>query len=235
MRAGSEPPQRLGRPEGMEQLGSLALILFIGTVGCHAGDPLEQRLIRVSVSVPSCCRNRCRRFIDPPFALVVFLDDIGEDEAIAVTRDGTKEPGLPRLVAEHSPDRPHRLTQRTVGHDDISPDSIEDVPAMDGFAAPLDQKDEQIEVAGDERLLASVAKQHAASRGDDELAETIPGHRGQDHSSRGFRLEAQVKYSTSFAKRSACTSWLDFAGHSLCLFCVPFGLPGAPGSLRSNQ
>ena len=53
---------------------------------------------------------------------------------------------------------------------------IEDVAAMDGVAAPLDQEHEQVEIAGDERLLAPVAEQHAPSRREDEFVEAIPGH-----------------------------------------------------------
>jgi hypothetical protein len=50
---------------------------------------------------------------------------------------------------------------------------------MHGVAAPFDQEHEQIEIAGDERLLAPIAEEHAPPRGDDEFAEAIPGHSGQ--------------------------------------------------------
>ena len=48
------------------------------------------------------------------------------------------------------------LAERAVGDDNVSPDRVEDVAAMDGVAAALDEEHEEIEVAGDERLLASV-------------------------------------------------------------------------------
>ena len=45
------------------------------------------------------------------------------------------------------------------------PYGIEDVAAVDGVAPTLDQIDEKVEIAGDERLFDAVAQQHAASRG----------------------------------------------------------------------
>jgi hypothetical protein len=47
---------------------------------------------------------------------------------------------------------------------------------MDGFMAPFDKKDEQIEIARDERLLEPVTDQRPATRRQDEIAEAITRH-----------------------------------------------------------
>lgn len=94
-----------------------------------------------------------------------------------MTGHGADKSGFARLIAEDAADGADGLTQGTVGDDDVTPDAIEDVPAMHRFAAPLDQKHEQVEVAGNERLFAPVAEQQASPWRESEVVETIPGHR----------------------------------------------------------
>ena len=93
-----------------------------------------------------------------------------------MTGHRSHEPRLARVVSEDAADGPDGLAERAVGHDYVGPDPIEDVAAMDSFAAPFDEKYEQIEIARDERLRASAAKQHAAPRRENELAESIARH-----------------------------------------------------------
>jgi hypothetical protein len=52
-----------------------------------------------------------------------------------------------------------------------------DLAAVDGVATPLDEKHQQVEITGNDRLLAPVAEKQPASRRQDEFAETIAGHR----------------------------------------------------------
>ena len=119
--------------------------------------------------------GRCH-FRGLPFTVVILLDDICEDETISVAGDGANETRRARVVAEHPADRANGLAQRAIGDDDVAPDTIEDVAAVHGLAAMLDEKHEQIEVPGYERLLAPVADEHAAARRQDEFAEAIAEH-----------------------------------------------------------
>jgi hypothetical protein len=92
-----------------------------------------------------------------------------------MTRDGPDKARLARVVAEDPSNRADGLAERAVGHDHVAPDVVEDVPAMHGFAAMLHEEHEQIEVAGDERLLASVADENPAAGRQDEFAEAVTG------------------------------------------------------------
>ena len=47
---------------------------------------------------------------------------------------------------------------------------------MDSFVAMFDQKDEQIEIAWDERLLEPLPDQRPTTRRQDEIAEAIARH-----------------------------------------------------------
>ena len=68
------------------------------------------------------------------------------------------------------------LAQRAIRDNDVAPDAIEDVAAMHRLMPMLDQKDQQIEVARNQRLVAAVAKQHPAAGREDEFVEAIAGH-----------------------------------------------------------
>ena len=93
-----------------------------------------------------------------------------------MARHRAHETRLAGIVAEDPADCPDSLAQGAVGDDDIAPDAIEDVAAMHGLAAPLDEKHKQVEIPRDERLLAPVADEQAASRRQDEFVETIARH-----------------------------------------------------------
>ena len=119
--------------------------------------------------------ERCRvGFL--PLAFVILLGNISEDELIAVAGDRPDEARLARVVAEDTANRADRLTERAVRDDDIAPDTVENVAAMHGLAAPFDEEHEQIEIARNQRLLAAIADEHAAARRQDELVEAISRH-----------------------------------------------------------
>ena len=68
---------------------------------------------------------------------------------------------------------------------------------MHRLAAALDQEDQQIEIARDERQLVSVAEEQPLSRRDDEFAEAITGHEpaqpiARDGSSKNFDASAAL-------------------------------------------
>ena len=99
--------------------------------------------------------------------------DLREHEAVAVPGNRPDEGGLARVVAERAPERAHGLAQGAVGDDHVGPDRVEDLPAVHGLAAALDEQHEQVEVARDERDLGAVAKQHAPRGRQHELAEDV--------------------------------------------------------------
>ena len=108
---------------------------------------------------------------------IVFLfDDVDVHEAVTVPGNRADKPRLARIVAERPANRTDGLAQRAVGNDDIAPDPVEDVAAMDRFMPPFDKKDQQIEIAWDEGLLEPLADQRPATRRQDEIAEAITRH-----------------------------------------------------------
>ena len=109
--------------------------------------------------------------------VVLFLDHLGVDELVAVARDRADEARLPRVVAERAADGAHGLAERALRHDDVGPGAIEDLAAMHRLAAPLDQQEQEIEVPGDERHLASVPEEQAPLRRQRELTEAVSDHR----------------------------------------------------------
>ena len=109
-----------------------------------------------------------------------------EDEPVAMARHRADEARAARVVAQRTADRANRLRQRAVGDDDVGPDPLEDVTTMHRFVAALDEEDEQVEVAGDERLLASVAQQQPATGREHEFGEPIARH-AQENSEVGTR------------------------------------------------
>ncbi len=96
--------------------------------------------------------------------MIVLLDNVSEDEPIPVPRHGADESRLARLLAERAAECSDRLAQCAVGDDDIAPDPFEDLTPMHGLVATLDEKDQEVEVAWDERQLASVAHQQPSAR-----------------------------------------------------------------------
>src|SRR4051812_49804498 len=95
------------------------------------------------------------------------------DELVSVTRHRPHEPRLARVVTEHATDGADRLAERAVRDDDIRPDRIEDVAAMDRVAAPLDEEHQQIEIAGDQRLGPASAQEDASAWRQDEVVEPV--------------------------------------------------------------
>jgi hypothetical protein len=164
-RARTETAKRFVSAERVEQLGRFALIFLVARGGGDADDTLQQRLDGIGRVSRSRHDRRSHRVRAVPLGFIIFFGDIGENELIAVARYGAHESRLARVVSEDAPDGSDRLAERAVGHDDVGPDAIEDVAAVNGFAAPFDEKHEQIEIARDERLRAAAAKQHAAARG----------------------------------------------------------------------
>ncbi len=106
----------------------------------------------------------------------MFFADIGEDEAIAVARNRADEARIPWVVIENATNRADRLAERAVGDGDVAPHAIEDVAPMDGLVAVFDEKHQQVEVAGDERLFAAAPQQQPAPGRQDEFVEVITGH-----------------------------------------------------------
>ncbi len=148
----------------------------------HVGGPLRDRVRgrrrnslerRADHIVDRCCcrweSGRCR--------VVLFFDDV-EDEAVAVARDRADEARLARVVAERAPDGADRLAERALGHDHAGPDAVEDLAAMHGLVAALDQQDQEIEVPGNERDLAALADEEPPLRRQREITEAISNQSG---------------------------------------------------------
>ena len=73
-------------------------------------------------------------------------------------------------------ERTDRLAQCAVGYNDIAPDAIEDFAPMHGLVTTLDEKDQEVEIAGDERQLTSVTDEQAPAGRENETFEPIAGH-----------------------------------------------------------
>ena len=95
-----------------------------------------------------------------------------------MARDRADEARLARIVAEGAAERPDGLAQRAVGDDDVRPDAIEDVAAVHGLVTQLDQQDEQVEIARDERHLAAFAQEEPAPGREREITEAVSNHDG---------------------------------------------------------
>jgi hypothetical protein len=108
-----------------------------------------------------------------PLVTVLFFDDLGKHEAISVPGHRANKARIPRIVAERSANRSNRLAERAVGDNDVVPDAVENVAAMHCFVTMLDEEDQQIEVARDQRPLAPVEHEQPATWRQDELAEAI--------------------------------------------------------------
>ena len=74
-------------------------------------------------------------------------------------RDRADVARLARVVAERPPNRADGLAERAVGHDDVVPDVVEDVATMHRLVPVLDEIDQQIEIARDQRQLGVAARQ----------------------------------------------------------------------------
>jgi hypothetical protein len=114
--------------------------------------------------------------------VVVLLDHVGADELVAVARHGADEARLLRVVAERVPHGPHGLAEGALRHDDVGPDAVEDLAAVHRLVTALDQQQEKIEVAGDERHVPPVPDEEPPTRRQGELTEAVasPAH-GRGH------------------------------------------------------
>ncbi len=74
-----------------------------------------------------------------------------------MTGHGSDESRFAWIFAERAAQSANRLAQCAVGYDDITPDAIENLPPMNRLVTTLDKKDEEVEITGDKRQLASVA------------------------------------------------------------------------------
>jgi hypothetical protein len=63
--------------------------------------------------------------------------------------DGAIDAGRLGGVAERAAQGPHRLAQGAVGNDHVAPHRVEDLPPMHRLGPPLQEEDEEIEIAGD--------------------------------------------------------------------------------------
>ena len=153
-RARTETTKRFVSSERVEQLRRFALIFLLACGGRDADNALQQRLEGIDRQRGGAtARRRCVR----GGGHSASSSSSTRSAKRAVDRDGT---GLTnRGSRESSPsvrggcaEWPGRARCRTRLR---RPDTIENIPAMDRFAAPFDQKYEQIEIARDERLRAS--------------------------------------------------------------------------------
>jgi hypothetical protein len=67
-------------------------------------------------------------------------DDRVVDELIAVARHRADESGSARVIAQRAPQRPDCLAERTVRHDHVGPDTVENRAPIDGAFAGFDEQ-----------------------------------------------------------------------------------------------
>ena len=158
----------------MQQLGSLAAVVVART---GTGETFQQRFVPITTRFLDSLRLRRLHHLRAR-AIVLLFDDIREDEPVAMARDRADETRLARIIAESAADGADGLTEGAVRHDQVSPDAIEDLAAVDGGVTPLDQQYEQVEVTRDERHLAPFAQEEAAPGREREIAEAVSNHDG---------------------------------------------------------
>jgi hypothetical protein len=174
----------------VEALGRFALLFFLDERRRPRDKAVEKRFERIADSavlpvgglglegsrtfIRTRCRTRGRRT-----AIVLFHHGV-EYEPVPVARHRPDVNGIARVVAERSPQRPNGLAQRAVRDDDVVPDAIEDLLAMDGLRAALDEKYQQIEIARDQRQLAAAASENALRWREGELGKPESPQRSYD-------------------------------------------------------
>ena len=172
----AQPAECFGGSQPMQQLGSLAAVLFVGFVARGARHAVEERLERIIYRDAACDLRLGVECAPRPRLVILLFDDIGKHKSIPVTRHGTDESRFARIFAERPAERADRLAQCAVGYDDVAPDAIEDVSPMDRLVTTLDQKDKEVEIAGDERQFTSVTDEQASAGRENESVEPIAGH-----------------------------------------------------------
>ena len=103
--------------------------------------------------------------------VVRFLGDRAH-ELVPVPRDRPDEDALP-VLAERAPQRPDRLGESAVGDHHVRPHAIEDLLPVQGHRALLDEQQQQVEVARDERHLPPRPEERAAGGRERELREAV--------------------------------------------------------------
>ena len=144
------------------------------TLQCFLATETEHRLGRFAQLLLLFLRRRHLRseetrdrLLEPPVLrpeLIGLLDDVGIDEAVVVTRNGTNETRLLRQIAKTLSQNPDRLRQGPIGYDDVTPNEVEDLVFGHGLVSPRDEQEEQVAVSRNERDFL-VAAQKKASRG----------------------------------------------------------------------
>ena len=186
MTAARERGQCLCRAEGVQPLRRFAAIVVVQVRRDQPFHPSVQGL--------ALCRHRaaagrrCRRIdrrrpasgVIRRRSFVWFEYDLGEDEAVAMPRDGTDETRVARVVAKRDPQGPHRLRERAVGHDDVAPDAVEDLGAGNRVFAPFQEQQQKIEIARNQCNLGPVSRQRSASGRDDESGEAVADRRSHE-------------------------------------------------------
>ena len=103
------------------------------------------------------------------------LHDVFADEAVAVPLHRTDEGRLARIVAQRASEDPDRLAQSTVADHHVAPDRVEELMSRHRLVPPLDEQDEQVEAARDQRQLPTVADERPAGGGQGVTGETGSG------------------------------------------------------------
>ena len=91
---------------------------------------------------------------------------------------------------------------RFVQNDDVAPNAVENLAAMDGVASSLDEEDQQIEITGDQRELPTVADQQPLQCRKSEVTEPVARH-GELNSSLGAWRPREVV--CCWRQRSSCS------------------------------
>ena len=150
-----EAPQRLLRPERVQRLRGLAALRF-PLLARRDGLRHQQSGERGLVGIGLGRRRTGRRGAGSlQGAVIRAFGDVREHELVAVPRDRAHEGGLARLVAERAPQAAHGLGERAVRDHDVAPHDVQDVAARHRLVPPLDEQDQEVEVARDERHLAA--------------------------------------------------------------------------------
>jgi len=148
-RAPVQATQRLRGPEGVKGFRRLPARLLVGAGREKPKRILERVVIGCLDDLCGSEASRCER----PF--IRLLDDVRVDELVAVPGDRANEPRLPSVVTQSATETPDRLAQRPIGDHDVAPDGIEDLSPVHGPVPVPDQEEEQVEVARNEREIAS--------------------------------------------------------------------------------
>src|SRR4029453_12297760 len=94
-----------------------------------------------------------------PASVIFLFDDVGEHESVAMPSHCPDVGGLSRIVTERPAESTNCLAQCAVRHHHVAPHAIEDVAAMDGLVAALDQENQEVEITGNEAELLPATSQ----------------------------------------------------------------------------